>query len=116
MARAQLTTKAEEGSTYIIRATYYDEDGNAVTPATVTWTLTNGDGDIVNSREDISISTPSTYNDIVLGAADTKCSSFKDETRKLILEYTYDSAAGTGLPGTAQVSFIVQKILTVIGR
>uniref|UniRef100_A0A6M3KYW2 Uncharacterized protein n=1 Tax=viral metagenome TaxID=1070528 RepID=A0A6M3KYW2_9ZZZZ len=116
MARASLTTKADEGSTYVVRATYYDEDSNAVTPDSVVWTLTDGDGAIVNSREDVSIAVPSTYNDIVLGAADLKCSSGKDETRVLMLEYVYDSSAGNNLPGTAQVSFIVQKLQTVVAR
>lgn len=116
MSRATLSGVAEEGSTYIIRATWYDEDDTAVTPNTATWTLTNGDGIVVNSREDETIATPSTYNDIVLGADDLRCSSNRDETRVLITEYTYDSDAGADLPGTAQVSFMVQRIQTVVHR
>lgn len=116
MARATLTTKAEEGSTYVITATYYDEDDNAVTPDSVAWTLTDGDGTVVNSRENEAIAVPSTSNDIVLGADDLRCSSGRDETRVLILEYVYDSSAGSNLTGTAQASFIVQKIQTVVGR
>jgi len=116
MARATLTTKAEEGSTYVVRATYYDEDDNAITPDSVTWTLTGGGGVVVNSRENVVIVTPATYNDIVLGASDLKCSSGRDETRVLMLEYVYDSAAGLNLTGTAQTSFMVQKIQTVVAR
>ena len=116
MARATLTTKAEEGSTYVIRATYYDEDDNAVTPDSVTWTLTDGDGTIVNSRENVAIVTPSTYNDIQLGAADLRCTSGRDETRVLIVEYVYDSSLALNNPGTAQVSFIVQHLQTMVAR
>jgi hypothetical protein len=116
MARATLTTKADEASTYVVRATYYDDNNSAVTPTSVTWTLTDGDGNVVNSRQDISIVAPSTYNDIVLGATDLRCHSTKDETRNLIVEYIYTSTTGAGLPGTAQVSFIVQKIQKVIER
>jgi len=116
MARATLTTKADEGSTYIVRATYYDDTSVAVTPDSVNWTLTDGDGVVVNSRENVAIAVPSTYNDIVLGAADLKCSGGKDETRVMVLEYIYDSTSGLNLPGTAQVSFIVHKIQTVVAR
>jgi len=116
MARATLTTKAEEGSTYVVRATYYDEDDNAVTPDSVTWTLTDGDGVIVNAREDVTIAIPGTYNDIVCGGDDLRCSSGRDETRVMVVEYIYDSAAGSNLTGTAQVSFIVQHIQTMVAR
>lgn len=116
MSRATLSTVAEEGSTYVVRATWYDEDDNNITPNSATWSLTDGDGNLINSREDVAIAVPSTYNDIVLGAADLRCSGNRDETRVLILEYAYDSDAGAGLPGTYQVSFIIQRIQTVVHR
>lgn len=113
MARATLATKADEGSTYIIRATYYDDNGTAVTPDSVTWTLTDGDGIIVNSREDVSIVSPSTYNDIVLGEDDLRCKSNQDEVRVLVMEYVYDSTSGSNLVGKAQVSFVVHNMQRV---
>jgi hypothetical protein len=116
MARATLTTKADEGSTYVVRATYYDEDDNPVTPDSVQWTLTDGGGVIVNGRENVAIVAPGLYNDIVLGAADLRCKGGRDETRVMVLEYVYDSSQGLNLPGTAQVSFIVHKIQTVVDR
>jgi hypothetical protein len=116
MARATLTTVADEGSTYIVRATYYDEDDTAVTPDSVTWSLVDGDGHIVNSREDVSIAVPSTYNDIVLGAADLRCKGTRDASRTMIVKYVYDSATVTNAPGIAQVSFQVHNMQNVVGR
>ncbi len=117
MGRATgLTTVADEGGTYIVRATYYDEDDNAVTPDSVTWTLTDGNGKIVNSREDVSIASPSTYNDIVLGANDLRCSGNRDETRVMVVKYVYDSATVTNGTGVAQVSFPVHNMQNVVGR
>jgi len=116
MARATLSTVADEGSTYIIRATYYDEDDNAVTPTTVTWSLVDGDGHIVNSREDVSVGSPSTYNDIVLGADDLRCKGTRDASRTMVVKFVYDSAVVTDAPGVQEVSFMVRNIQNVVGR
>ena len=115
MARAVLSTIANEGSTYVIRAAYFDEDDSAVTPDSVTWTLTNGNGVVINSREDVTIVTPSTYNDVVLGAADLRCSGTRDETRVIIVKFVYDSSTVTDAPGVGQVEFTVQNIQNVAG-
>jgi len=115
MARATLAAIATEGSTYIVRATYYDEDDAAVTPASVTWTLTDGRGRVVNSREDVTIVTPSTYNDIVLSAADLRCAGTRDETRVMIVKYVYSSTTVTSGSGVEQVEFTVQNMQNVAG-
>ncbi len=67
---ATLTTNAVEKSTYIVTAAFTDEDGDAVTPnAGLVWTLTDMNGVVINSREDVSIS-PDTSVDIVLSGND----------------------------------------------
>ena len=111
---ATLTTAAVERSTYVITLTYKDEDGNAVTPDSVSWTLTDGHGNIINSREDVAIAVPSTTNDVVLQGADLVCRGRKDETRILTASIVYDSSAGSNLPGKEQVSFRVENLQAVI--
>ena len=45
---AVLSVEALEGSTYVVTAAFTDEDDNAVVPSTVTWTLTDSGGDVVD--------------------------------------------------------------------
>ena len=111
---ATLSLRAGERSTYVITATYEDEDGNPITPTTATWTLTDGEGKVVNSRLDVAIAAPSTSDDIVLQGDDLVCISRRDETRILTMEITYTSALGAGLPCTAQVSFRVANFVKVV--
>ena len=100
MARTKLSTHAWEEGTYKITATYTDDDDAAVTPNAVTWTLTDNDGTVINEREDVSIETPSTSNDIVLSGADLAMQTGETGTVKRILyiQGDYDSDAGSELP------------------
>lgn len=116
MARQTLSKKAKEGGTFVVRLTWLDEDDNAVTPDSATWSLTNSDGVIINSREDVAIAVPSTYNDVVLGPDDLLCSSHQDEDRVVIGKFIYDSAAGSNLTGVDEVAFGIEKVETVVGR
>jgi len=92
-----LTTRAVEGSTYIVTAAFEDEDENAVTPNDLTWTLTDRHGNVINDRED-EVITPDTSVDIVLTGDDLQVG---DDERATVLtvtiEGTYDSDAGTDL-------------------
>ena len=60
---------AIEQSTYVITASFTDETGAAVVPNSVTWTLVNGDGQVVNSRSAVSV-TPASSVTIVLSGDD----------------------------------------------
>jgi hypothetical protein len=91
-----LSVDAIEESTYVITAAFTDEDDNPVAPNTgLVWHLTNPDGDIVNSREDVSI-TPATTVTVVLQGDDLAIAS-DIEKRIFTIEGTYDSTLGAGL-------------------
>jgi hypothetical protein len=105
-----LSTNAVDGSTYIITATFTDEDGNSVTPNTLTWSLRNGAGNIVNEREDVSV-TPAASVEVVLSGDDLLYSD--GHARYFTLSGTYDSDAGTGLPLRAEAYFLIDNLVGV---
>jgi len=102
---------AIEDSTYVVTAAFTDEDGNDVTPNTVTWTLTTTNGTVINSRQDVS-ETPGTSVDIVLSGDDLAIGS-NGQHRILTVEATYDSSYGTDLPLKARCSFKIESLVAV---
>jgi hypothetical protein len=93
----ELTNRATEESTYVIVATFKNEDGDLVTPKTVTWTLTDSDGDVINNRQDVSI-TPGTSVNIVLTGADLQATgTVKLQKRVVTVKAVYDSILGNDL-------------------
>lgn len=101
-------TKAEAGGTFIVTCAFTDEDDSPVAPDTLTWSLYNSDGEIINSREDVAIESPSTSEDIVLYGDDLVVGVGHDEDEcHLIINGTYTSSAGAGLPLRNQLNFYV---------
>ena len=98
---------ATERGTYVITASFYDESEAAVTPNSVTWTLTDGYGKVVNSRSAVA-ATPSTSVDIVLSGDDLDLDD--GEQRILRVDADYDSTYGSGLPLISSVSFLVEAV------
>jgi len=107
-----LGLNAIEESTYIITITFRDEDGNAVVPNELTWSLTNESGVAINSRTDVAIATPAASVDVVLSGDDltqTPAGTFLVFT----IEGTYDSDAGANLPLKDQAKFHVDNLIAV---
>jgi hypothetical protein len=111
-----LTTTAEEESTYLISAAFTDENDVAVVPDTITWTLTDADGNVINSREDVSVSSPAASVDIVLSGDDLglQAGETGDVVRILTIEATYDSDAGDDLPLKDKATFIIKNLEAVV--
>lgn len=107
----ELSSLAREKSTYIVTAAFTDEEGIAVTPTSVTWTLTNATGTIINSREDIS-ATPGTSIDIVLTGDDLAIGT-NGTSRVVTVEAVYNSDAGTGLTLKEECRFAIADLLNV---
>jgi len=105
-----LTTKANDKSTFVINCTFKDEDNLAVIPNVITWTLTDEDGTVINSRTAQSV-TPGASVDIALSGDDLKRSD--GAIRILTVEATYNSSLGNNLPLKDQVKFRISD-LTVI--
>ena len=108
-----MTENAVEESTYIIPiAAFYDEDDTAITPNAITWSLHDGYDDVVNSRNAV-VATAATAIDIVLSGADLAVPDAGQPARYVTIEYTYDSDAGSDLPGKHQVAFNIIGFPTV---
>lgn len=118
-----LTVKATEKSTYVITATFTDEDDAAVVPTAITWTLSDVGGDIINSRDGIDFEV-----DNGLGAAGTLASTVSiiltgddlqmlgerpTEIRRFLLEATYDSSLGNGLNLRGACQFEINNLVAI---
>lgn len=90
---------AVRGSTFSFTASYTDEDGNAVTPDTMTWTLKDASGDTINSRSAVDLAPMATYHVITLQGDDLPVPA-GDVLAWIycVLEGTYTSSLGSGLP------------------
>jgi hypothetical protein len=107
----ELTTRAVDKSTYIVTCSFSDENGDAVVPNTLTWTLTDEDGTVINDREDVEVSVPAASYDIVLSGDDLKYSD--SWYRVLTIEATYDSDAGDDLPLRESCKFSVDDLVAI---
>ncbi len=108
------TPKAVEKSTFIVTATFRDENKTLVVPDTMKWSLTDKDSTIINSRDGIVITSLASSVDIVLFGDDLAILAGKsEELRFLVLEGTYTSPLGVGLPLNDQLIFTVFNIRKV---
>jgi hypothetical protein len=114
MATALTVTPVEEG-TLGVTADFYDDAGSAVTPTSMTWTLTDENGTIINSREDVAVGALAASITITLSGDDLLILSSSDEgLRYITFEGTYDSTAlGSGLPIKAVASFYIENLIVV---
>lgn len=110
----QLANDAIERSTYAVTAAFLDDVGAAVTPSAATWTLSDDRGVVVNSRSAVAISPLATTATIVLSGADLAIgASYNGRRRHLLIEYTYTSSLGAGLPGKDVAIFDVLDLAGV---
>ena len=112
----ELSVHAKEQSTYVVTASFYDEDGNLVVPDTIKWTLSNLGGMIINSREDVIIAVPVSQVEIVLSGDDLAIfgSDISSTPKRLItVEATYTSALGANLPLNGSATFVLDAMIMV---
>lgn len=109
----QLSVTPAEKSTIVITASYFDEDGNAITPKTGTWTFSDPNGTIINEREDVVISGLSTSNNIVLSGDDLAITINTGHERVFTLKITYDSSYGNDLPLNQEARFNLENLINV---
>lgn len=109
-----LTTAANEQSVYWITVGFLDEDNNAMAPDVATWTLTDLEGHIINTREDVSITTPETSEVIELSGNDLAVDGNDIVERLVTLEGTYTSVNyGASKPFKIQIKFPIEPIIIV---
>lgn len=111
-----LTTVAQEQSTYIITCAFTDEDGDAVIPDSIVWSLTDTDGTVINSRDQEAVSVPAASVDIVLSGDDLALQSGETATkiqRRLLVEAVADTDAGNDLPLKAEAIFLIENLTKI---
>lgn len=85
----KLAKPATNGGTYIVTCNF-DENGTAVTPKSVAWTLMDYLGDVVNGRSAV-VETPAATVYIICHGADITLSGTDNEMRLLTVSAMYDS-------------------------
>jgi hypothetical protein len=123
----ELAVKAQESGSLVLEGTMKIGNTTIVPDANPTWTLTKLDGTVINSRQDVSVTPSGSTLTIVLSDADLQI--FADDPiqvvslptvgpvqlrqgkRVLLVEFTYDSAAGNNLPVKHQTFFTVEEVI-----
>ena len=107
-----LTVSAIDQSTYVIIASFRDENGQAVEPNDdLMWTLTDTAGNVINDRYQVPIGAATSVS-IVLHGADLAVDH--DCLLHVMIEGTYNSDLGIGLEIRDQVSFTVRRLIEAI--
>jgi hypothetical protein len=94
-----------EGNAVVIPCSFFDENGNAMTPTSIIWSLSDDNGNIVNFRLDQKIAVPAPSVNIVLSGNDVMRMVFDDLIRFLKVSGTYNSPNGQGLTFAGQYRF-----------
>lgn len=87
----QVDIEQLEGGTVIMKCSFFDGNDNAVTPNTLTYSLKDISGSIINTKDTVSI-TPDTVVHVALSGDDLPYGRVYFE-----LNGEYDSTYGTGL-------------------
>ena len=109
-----LSNKAVEESTFAITAAFTDSAGNAVVPNSLTWSLSDRDGTIINSREDVAIATPAASTTVVLSGDDLALADPDNSIRVFIIKGNYDDPTlGNGLPIQDEAIFEIENLTNI---
>ena len=112
MERFLLDTLAVEEGTYPALIAFRDEDGDEITPDTITWTLVDPDETVINDRLNIPVVTPAADITIVLSGDDlAKETELFHEPRILHIHATYTSDLGAALPWNKDFLFYIEESL-----
>jgi len=110
----EYTSAVKEKSTFKVTCAWKNAAGTAVTPDSATWKLTDESGTVVNSRTAVSISSPSTTNDIILSGLDLAILSATDSGKRILtVEAVYDSDEGDNLPLKDEYIFYIENLTNV---
>ena len=107
---AILPVFAKDRSTYVVTASFADEDGVSVVPSAIVWSLSTPRGTIINSRSAVPIASAASI-DILLGAADL---DYDDgSVRILTIVATYDSTLGSNLTLKDQAQIRIEDLVII---
>ena len=96
----QLTSYAIEKSTFAIGCAFADENGAAVTPDSINWSLVDDKGNPINNLTDQAVVSPAPSITIVLSGEDLQLRNQANdyELRYLEVSAAIDSDLGDDLP------------------
>ena len=101
-----LSKEAKEGGTYVIELRFKDEDGNLVNPNTLEWWLSDTNGNPINNKEAISVSSPTSTTNVVLMGND-----LTPGWKIFTIKGTYDSNYGNNLLLRDAIKFYVRDLI-----
>jgi len=110
------TLHVNEESTAVFTVAFTDEDGNDVTPDSIAWSLTDDDGDVINSRDEVAIAAPAASVTITLSGDDLALQdgeTGRTVKRHLIVEAVYDSDTVTNSPLKEDGVFYIDNLTKV---
>lgn len=104
---------AVEESTYMVMAAFTDENAAAVAPnaGTLTWTLTDRLGNVMNLRSAVAITSAATVT-VVLSGDDLAIGTY-GPSRVITFQGLYNSSLGNNLPIKAQGEFEIENLVAV---
>ena len=102
-----------ERSTVALVASFRDEANQLVTPTAITWSLTDGDGNVVNSRNAAAVA-PAEQVTIVLSGDDLALTQGDDGRRQVVICAEYDGTLGSDLPIVGLIEFTVRNVPGVV--
>lgn len=89
----KLKVAFNEDGTGVVNAQFYDEKDEPVVPVSINWALTDSSGNVINNRDEVSVSPPAQEIDILLTGDDLQPGNLY-----VTVWGTYDSDLGNGLP------------------
>ena len=109
-----IDTKPAEEGTAVITVAFTDHDGDAVSPnaGTLTWTLTDGRGTVINNRSAVAITSAASVT-IVLSGNDLSVTTATGAKRIITVEGLYNSTDGNNLPIKVQGFFTIEHFVAV---
>ena len=110
-----LSGYAVEESSAVISVAITDENDVAAIPVTLSWTLTDVNGAVINSRENVSVAVPAATNYIALSGDDLAITeNTHSVVRVFTVEGTFTSAlTGGTLPFKDSVRFEIKNLVAV---
>jgi len=102
-----LSEPARMYGTYGIEVTLLDDADEEATPVSLTWTLTDRLGNIINNRENVPI-TPAAHTVLVVLAGNDLKSVASGDQRVMTVRGVYSSDIGSNLPTSEDFIFVVE--------
>lgn len=107
MATALTVTPVDRG-VIVVTMAFTDAGGTATVPNSITWTLTDRYGTVINEREDVTVATPAASVSVTLSGDDLDHND--GAFRRFIVDAEYDSTEGSGLPLRGMAYFPIEDI------